>query len=201
MPFAKFSAQDYAQAMRDLMPRGRVWQQDRASIQSRVIDGLALTTQRSDGAAIRLLAGAFPATADQMVGEWNIALGIPDACYGAVTSKYSNQQQIVSKLTSSGGQTQRYFTDLAKSLGYDINIKTYTYHSVSKPVNAKIYSASWALSWKVTFPVSNTYTASVNQKINDPIGSGGYPPNLRAALCMLSKYKPSHTNMLYVFSS
>jgi len=200
MANAKFDAAGYAVAMKSLLPQGRVWQINEGSSQAAVIDGLALTTQRSDSAAISLIQGAFPATADQLISEWNQTLGIIDPCFGAPTSSFTNQQQIVAKLSATGGQSPQYFIDLALSLGYVIKITQYTYHSVMKPVTAALSSKDWALTWQVDFAVANSYTASVEQSVGSPIGSGGYPANMQAVICILNKYKPAHTNLIFKFN-
>jgi len=176
---SKYSATDYAAAMRMLLPRGKVWPTDSSSTQSKVIDGLAITAQRSDSAAVDLVTGAFPSTADQLIPEWNKTLGLPDSGLGTITSTSVNRQQILTKLTATGGQSIAYFQSLASALGFTISITEFVRHTVSTPVSQPINGIYWPFGWKVTVLSSTT------------------PSNLQSLKAIFNRYKPAHTVLYF----
>ena len=117
-----YSIDDFHSALWNLMPRGRAWSRDAGSVQDLLLSSLAPSYQRQCAASINLLAAAFPATAVDMIPEWQLTLGLPDPCAGAAPTLIQQRQQIVARLVNSGGCTESYYTGLAEQLGYTISI-------------------------------------------------------------------------------
>lgn len=146
---ARNSAADYAEVLRKLLPRGRVWSREDEGTQAAVLDAVAVTSEGIDSAALTLIAAAFPATATDFLPEWNETLGLPDPCFGPFGNADDDRQQIVAKLIGAGGQSIGYFVSLAASLGYAITINEFSVHTVISPVTAPIAGVEWAYVWQV----------------------------------------------------
>lgn len=63
---ARNTAGDYADVLRKLLPRGRVWTREDEGTQAAVLDALDVTAEGIDSSALTLIAAGFPATADQL---------------------------------------------------------------------------------------------------------------------------------------
>ncbi|QAU25393.1 DUF2313 domain-containing protein [Dyella sp. M7H15-1] len=89
-----FSRADFQSALWALMPRGRAWNRDPGSVQDQVLAAFALSFERTATAALELIADAFPATAIDMIPEWQASLGLPDPCTGPAPTMVQQRQHI-----------------------------------------------------------------------------------------------------------
>ena len=126
MAESKFTLAQYTGALKNLLPRGRVWSRENSGIQHGLIEGLAKSFQQMDKDAVQLLVEAFPSTTTDLIDEWNATVGIPDSCFEAPESIEQNRQYIVAKLIADGGQTVDYYKSIAASLGLIITIREFS---------------------------------------------------------------------------
>ncbi|MEM5366697.1 putative phage tail protein [Paraburkholderia azotifigens] len=220
---ARNPAGDYADVLRKLLPRGRVWTREDEGTQAAVLDALALTAESIDSSALTLIAAAFPATADQLLPEWDATLGLPDACFGPFTSDDENRQQIVAKLIGAGGQSIAYFEALAYSLGYEIQITEYAIHTVIRPVTAPIAGTDWPYTWKVSIgdaleshrytvndavdtplslrkPSSVMHWHTVDDPVEDALSSPVTQSVQQLLECLLKRYAPAQTVVVFEYA-
>lgn len=73
---------DYLRAFQALMPRGRVWNTDPDSIQTKTAAGLTVSYAVQTARSNNLLIDAFPATTYELLPEWESTLGLPDPVPG-----------------------------------------------------------------------------------------------------------------------
>ncbi len=180
---SRFSLNDYAQAMMNLLPSGIAWNKNPDSVQYRLILALAEALRRSDEDACALIAGAFPETADALIDEWYISLGLDDDC-GAVNAESNEEARkyIPAKLLYSGGQSVDYFVQLAASLGYDISIREY---------RVPLCGFSWCghiLARGINFH----WTVVVASSAEDAADSSYLE-------CLFRKYAPAHTSLSFEY--
>jgi uncharacterized protein YmfQ (DUF2313 family) len=200
---ARYPAAAYADVLRKLLPRGRVWTREDEGTQAAVLDGLACIPEGIDSEALTLLAAAFPGTADQLLPEWDKSLGLPDACFGPFTSAAQNREQVVAKFIGTGGQSVAYFESLAASLGCPITITEFAVHTVIRPVTAPIAGTDWAFGWLVT--VSDTTTSSphyhaVGDPVEDALSSMDTTPTVQILECLLRRYAPAQTVLVFNYA-
>lgn len=173
------SAEDYAGAIRALMPRGRVWPTDPDTVQARVIAALAQTPARLDQVAADLLARSLPGRNDDLVPEWEATLGLPDPCAGTDPSLAARAFQVQARFVGSPGQSVAFFKEFAAALGFTITITNWSpFQADVSTVETPLYGDDWFFAWGVHV-VTNTGGLS-----NDVL------------LCELDALKPAHT---YVF--
>lgn len=178
-----FSAQQYSQAARAMLPPGRAWNRQDGSNQASFCDALGDVYADQDGDSVQMLADFFPATATQGITEWNETLGLPDPCGGTPASQAINQQQIVAKLAATGGQSVPYYTALAAALGFQISITEFspTLIGDDAPAGMITKTADWAYTWRVN--ILNSETA---------------PADTTMLQCLLERYMPAHTQFYIV---
>ncbi|QWA09784.1 YmfQ family protein [Sodalis ligni] len=189
---SQFTVDDYASALQALMPVGAVWPKDPEATQTAVLGALANSYQRSDDAAQALLVGAFPRTATILLQEWENTLGLPDDCaIGETDSMALRQAAVVTKLFSTGGQSNAYFIGVAAALGYTITITQYRQARAGLSVCGDALNGDdWPFVWLVTAPETTIIYAQAGLSYcGDPLRSWG---NKRLE-CRLSALAPSHT--------
>ncbi|WP_233863471.1 YmfQ family protein [Paraburkholderia adhaesiva] len=198
---ARNSATDYADVLRKLLPRGRVWTREDEGTQAAVLDALAVTAEGIDSEALTLIAAGFPATADQLLPEWDETLGLPDACFGPFANDTENRQQVVAKLISTGGQSIPYFESFALLLGYDIQITEYAVHTVLSPVTAPIAGLDWPFAWKVEIiGTPGVLWHRVDGPVQEALSFLGTTPTEQVLECLLRRYAPAHTVLIFQYS-
>jgi uncharacterized protein YmfQ (DUF2313 family) len=122
MPVPQLTADDYARARKNLLPRGRAWPRDPDAILSEVMDALSPTYERSGAAAGSIPTDVSPATTTNFVVEWEETLGLPDPCTAPNSTLAQRKAAIYAKFIASGGQSKDYFIAIAKALGFTITI-------------------------------------------------------------------------------
>ena len=143
----------------------------------RVLNIFALSGQRIDARADALLVDAFPATAVELLPEWELTLGLPDPCVGTLSSITERQMQVVSRLVSSGGQSINYFKAVAASIGVVIeSVTEYKTFTAGMRVGQPIYGEDWAFHWRV----------NVQGPVTNPVQ------------CLLQRYAPAQTTLDFI---
>ncbi len=171
-----YSADDYAGAIRALLPRGRVWQAEPGSGQGNLVDALAKGWARLDAKAWTLLEQSLPGQNLDLVPEWEASLGLPDPCIGADATLQQRAAQVLSRFVAGGGQSTSFFIAFAAALGFEITISMVAPFRVETgTVETPLYEAEWLFAW-VVHVISNTSGLS-----NDVL------------LCELNSLKPAHT--------
>lgn len=117
---------DYAQALVNLLPTGKVWPcADTSTTQYKVIESLVGIYERLNLRINNLLVDAFPSTSIELLYDWEQSLGLPDPCAGLSPTVQGRRAQVVARLTNSGGQSILFYKQYAANLGYDIEIEQY----------------------------------------------------------------------------
>jgi len=197
MSVPNYQASDFVGAIHALMPRGIAWPKDPSSIMGQVIAGLAPTWVRHTQANNNLLVDAFPATAVQLLPEWESALGLPDPCAGESPTLAGRQQQVVARFTNSGGQSIPYFIAFAKTLGYSVTATEFTPFRVGQQaMGSPVANQDWGFTWQINSPLNTvSYFRTGQSNVGQPLASWG-----NAVLqCELTAIKPAHTYLNFAY--
>lgn len=197
MTIPSYSTADFTSALTGLLPRGRVWPRDTDSVLVQVVACLSPAYVRSSSAAIDLISAAFPATATDLIPEWQETLGLPDPCAGVAPTLVQQRQQIVARLTDSGGQSAPYFIRLAKSLGYVVTVTNDApFRCGQSRAGAHVGTAEWFFNWDVHAPSVTIQPFLAGQSTSgEPLQSFG-----NAVLeCELSSRIPAHSILRFIY--
>lgn len=200
MAAPNYQASDFASALHALMPRGLAWPRDPASVMGQVIAGLSPTWAAHTARNNNLLVDAFPATAVELLPEWEAALGLPDPCAGPAPTIAQRQAQVVARFAGSGGQSVPYFIQYAALLGYTVTVTEYVAARVGQSrVGQPIFrmGSQWSFVWQINAPL-NTITRSRagSARVGDPLASWG-----NAVLqCELNEVNPAHTILIFAYT-
>ncbi|EFH09379.1 YmfQ family protein [Pseudoroseomonas cervicalis] len=195
------SAADYRAALLALLPRGVIWRRDAGSDQGRVASGLATGVARLHARALAVLADAFPATALELLPDWEETLGLPDQCStgDGAGSLQQRRAQVVARLTAQGGQSVPYFIGVAAALGYQITIEEFApARAGSLRAGQPLCGEAWANAWRVRAPQTTVVRFRAGQsQAGDALATWG-----NASLeCTLRQLVPAHTVVLFSYGS
>ncbi|WP_043632638.1 YmfQ family protein [Chromobacterium haemolyticum] len=198
MPLPNYTALDYQGALQRLLPRGRVWPHDPNAVQSKVALALAQIYGRTHSRINNLLVDAFPASSTELLPEWEAALGLPDPILGLATTIAGRRQQVVAKLTATGGQSAAYYQSVAAGLGFSITVTNYAPFRCGQSSSGQaVGSVDWHHTWSIT-AASNTinHFAAGASASGEPLSVWG-----NAILqSILQRIAPAHTILQFRYS-
>lgn len=174
------TAEDYAGAIRALLPRGRVWQAETGGGQQRLILALAQQWARLDADATEVVDQSLPGSNLDLITEWEESLGLPDPCAGEDATIEQRAAQVLARFVGGGGQSRPFFIGYAAALGFEISITAISPFRVEmSTVETPLYDENWLFVWVVTV-LSNT---------------GGLSTDM--LVCEFEALKPAHTYVLF----
>jgi uncharacterized protein YmfQ (DUF2313 family) len=194
MPAPTITAADITRAKQALLPTGPVWPREPDSVQAQVIAATAPTYERQIARSNNLLIDAFPATAVELLPEWESALGLPDPCAGESPTIQLRQQQVVARLIAGGGQSAEFFIGYAAALGYDITITMFAPFRAGMACGKPIYGEAWAHTWQVNAP---TFQIEYFRVGDDAAGEPLAEWDSTVLQCELNRLKPAHTILIW----
>lgn len=85
--------------------------------------GIADELARVYGRVADLLREAHPATATELLPDWEDEYGLPDLCVTTPQTIDDRRAAVLGRLRGVGGQSRQYYYDLAASMGIPITIR------------------------------------------------------------------------------
>jgi len=195
------SGDDYAVAFRALLPRGIAWPINPVSVLSRVISGLAQIFGYADGRAADLLEiETDPRSTTELLPEWERAFGLPDNCFPLPpTDEVTRRSNLVSWMTLLGDQSRKFFINQGLNIGETVEIREFAPYmcGVSRVGNTRILSVENSdpvhFRWQLG-PPENRFYWTVKILVLLPSFNGA------DLFCLLRRWKPAHTEVLFDYS-
>ena len=190
------SAADYVSLLVGLMPGGPAWGgQDDADLVAAWAEELARLDARVDV----LIEQVDPRTADELLGDWERVLGLPDKCTSNLGLSIADRQRLAwAKLTEKGGQSRAYFIALAARYGEPgVTISEFRQMNCNDDCNDALYSQADEFTWRVNVPhpALNVHVMNCNDDCNDALQT--YAASL--AECPITERKPAHTTVIFAY--
>ena len=190
----------YLKLLRSLFPRGRVWTYNLNSTLYEFLYGEAEEFARVDNRSIELLIERDTRRTTELLIDHEIDLGLPDDCFLNEILTISQRRKIAhAKLISLGGQTPQFFIDLAADLGYTIIIEEYGAF-ISGEADPETSCGDNFFIWKIIIQLSGNniiYFQAGESSAEDYLS---FIPSLIPLMCILTKYKPAHTQLLFDYN-
>ncbi|MGN7832671.1 YmfQ family protein [Pseudoxanthomonas sp. 22568] len=193
------TGRDYLRQLQALLPLGKAWTRAPGALLSRVLEGLAQEFARIEARAESVMDEADPRTTLELLPDWERTAGLPDNCSGELRpTLLGRRQDLVSKLNAVGGQTPAYFIEIAKALGYAIEIQEYHPFRVGhSAVNEPINDGRWAHVWAVIAPnVTQTFWTVGQSSVAEPLSRWGN----QSLECRLNELKPAHSVLIFIYT-
>lgn len=189
----------YAGQLAALLPSGPAWPRSRDARLTALLEALAVEAARIDERGGELLAEMTPDTAFEMLADWELAAGLPDNCGGEVAETISQRRNaLLARLRSLGGQSPGYFVALAATFGFDITVSEYRpFRAGLSEAGDALTNGDWVFTWQVNAPEETVF----------PFLAGLGAAGERLATwgndrleCLLNRYKPAHTILIFTYS-
>ncbi len=191
MPNPEFTDADYTRALANLLPPGRAWSRDPDSVQMQALGCYAKTFRRSSDSAVELLTDSFPASAVNLLPEWEATLGLPDPCAGVSPTLQGRRAQVVARFSVGGGQSVRDFEAYAAGLGYSIAVKQFApFRMGQNACGDSLGGLDWFYTWAVVVEKNTVTNFSVGRAtVGEALSSWGNS----VLECELNAIAPAHT--------
>ncbi|WP_439598003.1 YmfQ family protein [Falsiroseomonas sp.] len=188
---------EHLAVLQALMPTGPVWPRHPGTTQEKVLAGLAAGAARLRARARALLTDAFPATAFELLPDWEAALGLPDPCAGPSPGLQERRGQVVARLTARGGQSIPYLVSQAAALGYAITIREFGPSRLgAMRLGGHLQDERWAHAWAVQAPLTTVTPFRLGQStLGERFAAWG-----NAVLeCEMRVLAPLHTTLIFQY--
>lgn len=197
MPPPVYSPEDYLSGFQRLLPRGRVWHRGWGWAQDADLLTLMPVWVRLQNRLNDLIGQIFPCSTTELVPEWEATLGLPDPCTGPLPTQQQRAQAVCGKFTARGGQSIEYFIHLAASLGFQVEIETYTpFYASRQRAGDPVNDEKWAYVWRVIAePTQVLYFRASESTAGEPLATWGN----QLLECAVERYKPAHTQINFSY--
>lgn len=192
------SADHYKQLLKLLMPPGEAFPRDVGTNMDALLHGLAEEWARIDARGERLIIDGLPATTNELLTDWERVTGLPDKCAGTLeTTMQGRRNAVVSKLTSTGGQSKSYFIAVAKALGYDVTITEFRpFRAGFSRAGDRLTNGDWVYAWQVNSPETTIIDFRAGQSCaGEPLRAWGND----TLECKINQLKPAHTIAIFSY--
>ncbi len=189
------NAAAYLHQLQALLPLGFAWPREQDAVLTRFLDAASEEFARIDSRIGQLVDEADPRTTSELLPDWERVAGLPDNCSGELRSTVgARRQDLVSKLTSTGGQSPAYFIAVALALGYSIEIEEPKPFRVGDScVGDPVYDDAWHHAWVVHSPDTTINFFTVGSSVGEPLAWWGND----SLECRLRQLKPAHTTVVF----
>lgn len=192
---------EYASVIRNLLPPGVAFPRgDSSSLLAMLIEVWGSELSRLDSRAQALIEEADPRVCQETFTEWLEQWGIPDDCM-KLWSRLNNstlRQMLLHKVRNVGGQSVKFFMDLAEMFGYWIEIDEFREHSVVSDTLDMLCDSRWPHRWKV-----NVLTGSGGKMTYHDVVGGAEEPLAwwgdALIECLIRRYAPAHTELTFAY--
>ncbi|WP_458368707.1 YmfQ family protein [Pseudomonas mandelii] len=192
------TAAEYREQLKALLPPGQAFPRDPGTTLHDLLDGMSIELARVDARGSVLPQEANPSTSAEMLADWERVAGLPDKCSGVLEETLQGRRNaLLTKLTSTGGQSAAYFIELAASLGYVVTIEVFRPFRVGRSrVGDALTNGPWAFTWLVRAPeVSVTSFRVGRSAVGERLRTWGND----TLECKLNQLKPAHTLAIFAY--
>lgn len=193
-----YTKDQYREQLRALLPPGRALPAERGSTLDGLLDAMAEELARVSARMDRLPIEAVPNTTSELLPDWERVAGLPDNCSGQLANTLQGRRaDLVTKLTSLGGQSRAYFIGLAAQLGFTVTIDEFRpFRAGTSRAGEAITNGDWVFTWRVNGPPVPVIRFRAGQSAaGEPLASWGNGP----LECRFNQLKPAHTNVIFAY--
>lgn len=192
------TALEYLELLKSLLPKGKAWTRTVDSNLYNLLYAFSEELNRIEERAEDLCTEQDIRTSSELLEDHETDLGLPDECSQEDETKQERREIAHTKLTALGRQDKQYFIDLAELLGWTITITEYWPFKCGAsecgddcgPYYNLFY---WVINIDLTSKEWIQFKSGASQ-CGDPIL---YIPTVENLECVMTKYKPAHTNLSF----
>jgi uncharacterized protein YmfQ (DUF2313 family) len=191
----------FAQALASLLPQGYAWPRDASSVWMRLLRALAANFAELQAWIEQTVRQWQPHTAVNRLAEWELAVGLPDACFGADQSEALRRRLLLTKLRrqvlayeDSSSACFAAVEAICLELGYPVTVAYNTPFRCGDPVGNRLGALDGQLYITVTIAASPFVCG-------DPVGKRLVEGSLTGGelVCYLQQVLPARFAPNYIF--
>ena len=197
-PVYGLTADDYAQVLADLLPRGWAWPREPRTVLMRTFAGLAVEFARVTHRDCDLLTESYPGTALETLADWERICGLPDPCIRPpLTGLQERRAAVLFKLASRGGQSKAYYIAVAAALGFDITItEFFAFRAGANRAGQRVNGQDWLYTWRITAINNRVWSFRAGRSTaGERLRRWGN----RMLECVIEPLKPAHTILQFAY--
>lgn len=188
----------YTSLIHQLLPSGKAWNKEEGSNLDKVADGISQEFLRIEKRANELIIELDPTKSSELLSDWENLLGLPDKAFGSPVTSQERRNLVILKVSSRGGQSRKFFVDIIKKFGFDIEIKEHRPFRAgkSRSGDAVFTNVGWRHTWTVIAKQAVKFNFRAGKSTaGDPLV---YYRN-EVITGIIKKLKPAHTNVLFKY--
>jgi uncharacterized protein YmfQ (DUF2313 family) len=136
-----------------------------------------------------LLEELDPRATEELLEEWERALGLPSKCTGRLETLELRRQALVFRLTALGGQSPAYLVAVAAQLGFEITIEEHFPTTCESECTAPLLGPDWIHVFTVHARPDVSEWATCESLCTAPLRWW----NNAVLECAIAEVKPAHT--------
>jgi uncharacterized protein YmfQ (DUF2313 family) len=177
-PQAYLTSPNFSQQFLSLLPPGSAYGAVAQSLSFGVGDAFAgLRAYVSNITETEMV----PATADQLLTNWQYDFGLPDCCSALSPTLPQQQADLVAKMQATGGQSASYFISLAANLGFPgCTTARFRPARYGDFYGTRYYTLSWRFVWQLTVRAPETGATEL--------------------ICRVTQYQPAYGVVIFNFT-
>jgi len=194
------TAAEYREQLKQLLPPGQAFPRDPGTTLHDLLDGMSIELARVDDRGFTLPLEANPTTTSELLSDWERVAGLPDRCSGVLEETLQGRRNaLLTKLSSTGGQSPAYFISIAAALGYQVTITEFRPFRVGRSkVGESLTNGDWQFAWQVNAPETTVVSFRVGMSaVGEALrtwGSGSLE-------CKIRQLAPAHTVPIFAYAS
>lgn len=194
------TADDYARNLDQLLPQGPAWPREGDSETARVFPSIGAALARAHARLNKLIEEADARTTEELLPDFERALGLPDTCMGEGPFSFLDRRNmVVAKLTEQGGQSRQYFIDLAARYGEPgVTITEFRRMTCTSRCTDRLYGEGDVHTWRVDIPRGIQDGRPMN--CNSLCTSALYLFAVSRAECPIRQRAPAHTFVFFAYT-
>lgn len=192
------TAAEYREQLKALLPPGQAFPRDPGTTLHDLLDGMSIELARLDVRASGLPQEVNPAASLELLPDWERVAGLPDKCSGVLEETLQGRRNaLLTKLTSTGGQSPAYFIELAASLGYTVTIEEFRpFRAGMSVAGDPLTNGPWVHTWLIRAPqASITEFRAGLSAAGERLRTWGND----TLECKINQLKPAHTIALFAY--
>jgi len=207
--------QAYLEHLQALLPQGKAWPRSQDALLTQLLNALAESLVKFDADCDVLFDELDAGKATALLPEWESATGLPGECIPLTHDLAARRKAAKARLKGRGGQSIAYFTAVAASLGYYIEIEETRPFAIGSLAGENLWAGLRVLPLKVGQPIgllavfdaqapfvwyvhalrSTMRIFSIGSVVGDALRAWGNT----LLECVINKDAPAHTRPLFVY--
>lgn len=191
--------EQFLSILQKFLPEGAAWSRALDSLLAKLLASFAFLFSLFDMCLRDLLAELNPATATELLPEWEDFVGACDACCTSLGTLAERRARVVVKLNEQGGLSRAYFQQLASNLGYaDTSITEIRPSTCEMDCESPVREDErWRFVWTVNLPHQGDNHAffRADSRCDTRVDTYAFG----SLECWFMRLKPAHTYVIFTY--